>query len=209
MARLKHRNQRPPGGLKYVQAETRLLLDGDNYNELVKKVLAHRQYKHLPRATKQEVEEDVERQMCARLSKNECHSEGPNDELRPVEENLVLTVSSVTRFTAAALRWLATGAEVVPMEQLKKRQEICATCPLNTSLRACKCSLFYKSIDALVPQARRHPDLRVCSACGCSCQAKVQMPLKMVIDADEGRNIRYPTVCWVSTERAEAASVKP
>jgi hypothetical protein len=201
MARLKFRSTRPPGGLKYLQPETRLLIDGDNYGELMKKVLAHRVYKGLPRATRAEVEVDVERQICARLSKNECVSEGPNDELRPVEETAVLTLSAVTRFTGAALRWLATGAELVPMDQLKKRQEICASCPLNQSLKACKCSIFYKTVDALVPVARRHPELRVCSACLCSTVAKTQMPLKMVLEADEGRKIQYPSLCWVSLER--------
>lgn len=210
MARLKHKNTRPPRGFRYVQPETRLGLDGDNYNELMKKVLAHRLYKNLARATLPEVQEDVERQICSRLSKNECHSEGPNDDLRPVEETAVLTLSSAMRFTGAAIKWLASGAKVVEMDHLKRRQGKCLNCPINQPLKACSCSGFYKAINAVVPEARRDPGLHICGACGCSINAKVQMPLKMVMDSDEGRNIKYPKFgCWVTDEVEAEGAVKP
>jgi hypothetical protein len=203
MARLKHKNTVPPRGFRYVQPESKLLVEGENYGDLIKKVMAHRAYKGLTRQSREEVEQDVERQICSRLSKNECASEGPDDELRPVDETAVLTVGSVTRFTAAAIRWLAKGAKVVPFEQMKKRQAACLACPLNNPMKACSCSLFYKSINAVVPEARRDPNLFICSACGCSINAKVQMPLDMVLQADEGRNIQYAVGCWVRDEQGK------
>lgn len=203
MARLKFPSTRPPGGLKYVQPETRALIEGDNHRELMKLVLQHRQYKGFPRATMPEVIEDVERQICARLSSNECTSEGPEDELRPVEETKVLTIAGVLKFSAAAMTWLAKGAEVVGMEQLKHRQAMCLACPLNSRLKACSCSTLYRTIDSLVPSSRSDPGLYICGACGCSTKVKTQMPLDMVIKSDEGRNIKYPVHhCWVSEELA-------
>ena len=201
MARLKFKNQTPPRGYKYIQPDTRLQVEGENYRTLMKKVLEHRTYKGLPRATMGEVEEDVERQICSRLSSNECSAEGPNDELRPVEETHTLTLGAALRFSAAALKWLASGAKVVPVEQMKKRQAVCIDCPLNSPIRACSCSGFYKAINALVPPERRDPGLHVCGACLCSTTAKTQMPLEMVMNADEGRNISYPKLCWVTLEK--------
>lgn len=209
MGRIKFKGTRPPGDWVYVQPETRLQMKGDDHKKLMKTVLAHRIYKKLPRATMAEVEQDVERQICSRLSSNECSREGPDDELRPVEENRVLTVSGVLKFSAAAMAWLAKGAEVVGMEQLKKRQAVCLNCPLNSRLKACSCSALYKTIDALVPAARSEPGLFICGACGCSTKVKTQMPLSMIASSDEGRDVKYPKLCWITTEREEACVSKP
>ncbi len=203
MARLKYRGTRPPGGFRYSQPETRAFIEGDNHGELMKLVLSHRRYKGLPRATLPEVIQDVERQICASLSNNECTSEGPLDELRPVTETRTLTLVDVMKFSKAAIGWLASGAKVVPMEQLKKRQAACLGCHLNNRLRACSCSVFYKTIDKLVQADRRDPGLFVCSACLCSTVSKTQMPIEMVIKADEGREIKYPALCWVPREISE------
>jgi hypothetical protein len=203
MARLRSKSTHPPRGWVYIQPDTRLRIEGESHGDLAKKIVQHRSYKKLPRASLAEAIEDMERQICARLSNNECVSEGPNDELRPVDETAVLTVSSVTRFSAAAVRWLAKGAKVVPVEQLQKRQAACSACPLNNPMKACSCSIFYKTINALVPESRRDPGLYICSACGCSINAKVQMPIEMVMQADEGRNIHYPVGCWVRDETAK------
>lgn len=208
MARLKHRNTRPPGNFRYVEPSTRAFIEADNHGELMKLVLAHRRYKNLPRATLAEVTQDVERQICASLSNNECTSEGPLDELRPVTETRTLTLVDVMKFSKAAIGWLASGAKVVPMEQLKKRQNSCLGCQLNSKLKACSCSAFYKTIDALVPADRRDPGLKICQACLCSTVAKTQMPLEMVDKADEGRNITYPALCWVSLERGEKSRLE-
>lgn len=167
----------------------------------MKAVLAHRLYKGFPRATMEEVVVDVERQICARLTKNECSPEGPDDVLRPVTESNVLSINAAMKASGAALKWLATGAQVVPMDQLTNRQAACLACPLNNPIPSCKCSIFYKTINALVPEARRHDGLYVCSACSCSLNAKVQMPLDMVIQADEGRDIQYASGCWVTAEK--------
>lgn len=202
MARLKSKHTYPPKGYTYIQPETRLRITGSNYENLIKKVVEHRAYKGLARATLEEAVLDVERQICSRLSKNECSPEGPDDVLRPVEESQVLSLSTAFKFSGAALAWLATGAPVVSPELLKKRQDTCLACPLNNAISACKCALFYKAINKLVPAGRRHDGLYVCSACACSLNAKVQMPISMVIQADEGRDIRYATGCWVTEEQA-------
>jgi hypothetical protein len=206
MARLKFKNARPPRGFFYVQPETRLRIDGEDYGALMKLVLQHRQYRGLKRATVIEVEEDVERQLCTRLSKADCKPESPDEELRPIEESNVLSVGAVMGFSKAAFDWLMTGAQVVPMEQMTKRQAVCLACPLNNPVKACSCSLFYKTINRLVPSERRHQDMHVCGACGCSTNAKVQMPIETVIQADGDRKISYPVGCWVRSEKEIALS---
>jgi len=206
MARLKFKTTRPPRGFWYIQPETRLKIEGEDYGALMKLVLAHRQYKGLPGATREEVEIDVERQICSRLTLAECRSEGPDDVLRPVEENQVLSLGAVMGFTKSAFTWLASGAKVVDTTTLKKRQETCLACPLNSPQKGCSCSLFYKTINTLVPAERRHQDLHVCSACGCGLNAKVQMPIEMVMKADDGRDIKYAIGCWVPEEACVSAA---
>ncbi len=205
MARLKFKSTRPPRGFFFIESSTRLRIEGEDYGTLMKKVMEHRQYRGLPRATRPEVEEDVERQICSRLTVAECRSEGPLDELRPVTESQVLSVGQVMALSKATFDWLASGAQVVSMELLKKRQEACLSCALNNPVKACSCSLFYKTIDRLVPAERRLQDMHVCGACGCSTNAKAQMPLSMIAQADAGRNIPYPIGCWVRSENELAA----
>lgn len=208
MARLRFKNSRPPRGFWYIQPETRLKIEGEDYGALMKLVMAHRQYKGLPRQAREEVQEDVERQICSRLTLAECRSEGDNDILRPVHENQVLSLGAVMGFTKSAFSWLASGAKVVDMAKLKKRQDTCLACPLNAPQKGCSCSAFYKTINALVPAERRHQDLHVCAACGCGLNAKVQMPIEMVLNADDGRDIQYAIGCWV-TEEACVTQPKP
>ncbi len=200
MARLRSKSTYPPRGYNYIQAETRLKIEGENYKALMKKVLDHRIYKGLPRATMDEVVEDVERQICSRLTTRECKPEGIEGELRPVNESQVLSAKTVLVFSKAAFDWLRSGAQIVDIEQMRKRQNTCLSCPLNQPLKACACTPFYKMINALVPAERRNDQLHVCVACGCSIAAKTQMPIKMVLKADEGRNIQYAPGCWVTEE---------
>jgi hypothetical protein len=104
-------------------------------------------------------------------------------------------------FSKAAFDWLVTGAQLVPMDHMLRRQAVCLGCPLNNPVKACSCSLFYKTINKLVPAERRHVEMHVCGACGCSTNAKVQMPIETVIKADGDRRINYPLGCWVRSEK--------
>ena len=204
MARLRFKKTTPPGLWRYIQPDTKARIDAENYEALMKKVLAHRAYKNLPRASRLEIEEDVERQICSRLSLAECSPESPEEKLRPITESQLIGIGTVLKFSKSAMDWLASGAKVVDLEHMKRRQAVCLDCVFNRPIKSCSCSSFYKLINKLVPENRRHPDLHTCTACLCHLSAKTQMPIDMIEQADEGRDIQYDPLCWVTQEKAEA-----
>lgn len=196
MARLKFRSTRPPGSFYYIQPESRLRIDGEDYGALMKKILSHRQYKGYPRATLPEVQEDAERQICSRLSKNECRSEGPDDLLRPVEESRVISISAVVGFSRAALEWVAAGRELIAIEEAKRRADICKSCPLMSAYSGCKCGTLYGMIARSVPAARRDDALGYCRVCSCELKSKVNLPESVILASNKGRNLQWPVPCF-------------
>lgn len=196
MARLKSRSTYPPGSWRYTQPESRLTIKESNYGRLMKEVLAHRQYKGFPRATMPEVVLDVERQICARLSANECNTEGPDDVLRPVEESNVVSIAAVVSLSRAALEWVATGRELVTLQESHRRADICKNCPLMSGYSGCKCGLLYGLIAKSVPEERRDDNLGYCKVCSCELRSKVNLPNNVIIASNKGRNLQWPTPCW-------------
>ncbi len=197
MARLKFRNQVPPRGFFYVQKESRLRIEGESLDDLAQQIVTHRTFKGLPRATIEEAKIDIERQICARLTVRECVSEGIDDEWKPIDDNPNISLSAVLGASKAALEFVASGAELVPEAERSRRAEICKDCPANNQVRGCKCSIFYKMIDRMVPFERRDPELFVCSCCSCSLQAKTNLPANVILAGDKGRNISYVAGCWI------------
>lgn len=197
MARMKYLRTVPSRGWDYLQKETRLRMEGESLDDLARQVVAHRLYKGLPGLSIEEAKLDIERQICARLSERECVSEGIQDEWTPINDNPTITLSAVIGASKAALEFVASGADLVPEAERSRRAEICKSCPLNLQVRGCRCSLFYKMIDKMIPKERRDPDLFVCSACSCSLQAKTNLPANVIKAGDAGRNIQYPNWCWI------------
>lgn len=207
MALLKRKNTQPPGGFTYYQKETRLLLKGDNLSELIDRVIAHRKYKNLPTGDAEEVSLEIQRQICTRLGRHECSAEGIADEWVPIEHaGPLVTLSAITGFSAAALEWIKSGGELVPIEEAQRRREICISCPLNSPVGGCKCSAFYNLVASIVPSERQLEDLHVCHACACSLQAKVHLPMNVVRESNDGRKLDFPVYCWQLEESGETSS---
>lgn len=197
MARMKFKNQVPPRGWFYVQAESKLRMEGESLEDLARVVVSHRIFKKLPRATIEEAKLDIERQVCTRLTARECSSEGLDDEWKPIDDNPNITMSAVIGASKAALEFVASGAALVPEAERARRAEICLGCAANNFIRGCRCSIFYKMIDKMVPMERRDPGLGVCGVCACSLQAKTNLPANVIIAGDAGRHLQYPAHCWI------------
>ena len=60
----------PPGGWPYTQEETGLKLDGGSFEIVSVRVLEHRIYKKLDRATLLQVMEDIEQQIILRIDRD-------------------------------------------------------------------------------------------------------------------------------------------
>lgn len=197
MARLKRKNMQPPGGFTYLQKETRLLLKGDSLNELTKRVIEHRKYKGLSPTDFESVQRDIERYICDRLGHRDCKSEGKDDPWVPIDgTKKFITLSMITGFSRAAVEWVKSGREMVSMEEAQRRREICIGCSLNSPVGGCNCSGFYRMIEAALPTERKLGDLHVCHACHCSLQVKVHLPMNVVQESNEGRDLQFPAYCW-------------
>lgn len=198
MARLNFRNTTPPGGWKFYEHRTRLTLSDHTFSELRDKVIDHRRHKGLEPTDADTVSLEIERQICARLSKRDCTAEGTTDEWVPIDDRAgsTLDLVAILSFSKAALDWLVSGAETVPLAEAQRRREICAGCPLNNPASGCKCGPLYALINAAVPADKRWDDLHICAACACTLKAKVHLPMSMINESNEGRKLDFPRWCW-------------
>lgn len=193
MALLKSYTTTPAGGWQYFQTETEFTIKGDCWSELVDLVIAHRRYRNLQPQDKPSVELDVQRQMCRKLGKQECRSEGPQDKWLPLpHDKTMLTMEMVLAFSKAAIAFVASGGEMAPMEEVKRRAAICKNCLFNQRLSGCRCQPFYALLDKTIPRDRRMPDMGVCAACQCSLAVKINLTESQIRISNEGRNIQWP-----------------
>lgn len=196
MALLRSFRDVPPGGWRYVQPETGVRFNSDNYDDLVADIDRHRRYKGLPTDT---TGVDVQRQICQMLTNGECDSE-PGEDYRPTADLTArLTTSmalSLGKTVVAALARVAAGdTPLCSKQEAAARAAVCRGCPLNKPAALCSCSAVYKAIEAAVPKDRMQPGISVCMACGCSLQAKVNLPLE-VVTVGNSPDVVFPVWCW-------------
>lgn len=186
----------PPGGWHYIQPETAVEFASDNYDDLIAQIIPHRKYKGLP---VESVELDVQRQLCLGLSDAHCKAE-PDEVYRPVTDLTARLTTGMAlalgKTVVAALAEVAAGkVPLASKEEAQRRASICRGCPFNKPASLCSCSAVYKAIEAAIPKDRMQPGISVCMACGCSLQAKVNLPLS-VIQAGNSPEVVFPPYCW-------------
>ena len=199
----------PPGGWRYVQPETGVHFSSDTFDGLVAKVRPHREYKGLSTET---LEVDVQRQLCAGLSESECRPETGED-YRPVRDlTAKLTTQmalGLTKAVTASLLEVAAGrAALASLQEAQARAAICRGCPFNKPASLCSCSAVYRAIEAAIPRDRIVAGVSVCMACGCSLQAKVNLPLS-VVQASNSPESTFPSWCWQASRGPLSDSADP
>lgn len=202
MALLKRRTTVPPGGFTYLQTETQAKITGENEDQLIDYVIAHRQYKALTPTDRETVRKEIERQICTRLGYSECKPEGKDDKWVPQDGSKPLIgMTQMIAFSKAALAFVASGGELAPIEEVKRRAAGCLACPLNQPVTGCSCGIFYKLVASAVPDSRKIDGLNVCMACHCALQAKVNLTDEQIVVSNDGRKIDWPQLnppCWQS-----------
>ncbi|MFZ9725663.1 MAG: hypothetical protein ACO3EH_00520 [Ilumatobacteraceae bacterium] len=196
MALIKSFRDVPPGGWRYLQPETSVQFTSDTFEGLVAQIIPHRKYKGIPFDT---VELDVQRQLCLGLGLDHCQPE-PGEDYRPVVDLTArLTTAmalSVGKTLVAALAEVTSGK--VPLEtkeEAQLRAAVCRGCPFNKPASLCSCSAVYKAIEAAVPQDRIQHGISVCAVCGCSLQAKVNLPFAIATAGNSSETV-FPPYCW-------------
>lgn len=199
MATLKFPNMAPPRGWQYFEARSRLTIKDDNLYSLTQKVIDHRKHKGWGPVDTKTVRLEIERQICQRLGTDLCIPESANDSWKPTSDiSTSIGLEQVMAFSRAAFEWLKSGGDMVSLEENERRRAICAECPLNQPMNGCKCAPFYKILSNIIPDNRRHSDLHICGICGCSLQAKCASPVNVIKQSDKGRDLSYPTQCWIT-----------
>lgn len=194
MAVLKHKHQDPPDGWKYLQRETGVWIRGEFLDELVNRVIAHREYKRLGPTEYNEVELEVQRQICLGMPDGVCRGEAGED-YRPFKDmGRTLSLKKIAAFSETLLEWLKNGS-MVPKPESERRAGVCRGCVFNKPLPNCACTPFYKVIDALIPKERVEPGLSICTLCGCALKAKVLAPMEVVREGNP-QGLRVPSYCW-------------
>lgn len=207
MALLKTRAT-PPGGWTYHQAETDFTIKAENEDALISQVMAHREYKGLPISDRATTKKEIERQICTRLGYHDCKPEGKDDKWVPRDGSKpIVTMGHVLAFSKAAFTFVASGFELAPMEEVRRRAAICRACPLNQPMTGCSCNTFYKAIEAAVSSDRRLEGLHVCKVCDCSLVAKVNLTEAQVVASNDGRTLTWPEQeCWQKSIMDKAAA---
>lgn len=196
MAKIKDHNLIPPGGWRFVERATGLRFEADNWNDLVAAVTRHRQYKGL---SIEGLVDEIEEQLCMGLSTEFCKP-APGEDYRPVND---LTQALTTEMAISANRALVETLKRAVLgesvwndpAEAKARADVCRTCPFNKPTKNCSCHAVYRAINLLIPKAREQPGLGVCMACGCSLQAKVNLPAEVVV-ASQNPSTVFPKWCW-------------
>jgi hypothetical protein len=199
MALLKRWRVAPPGNWTYFQKESQLRIKAENGDALVDQVVEHRKYRGFTPTDRETVKLEVQRQICEKLGFNDCRPEGESDPWKPKDGSKPLvTMSNVLSFSKAAIAFVKSGGELAPMEEVKRRADICRQCFWNRELSGCACGGFYKILDAAIPKDRKLDGLHVCGICNCSNGVKVNLTEEQVRASNAGRNLPWPTEtpCW-------------
>lgn len=167
----------PPGGFGYRQPETGQTLDGQSLTGTVDLVFRHRLANSLPRATQEEVDEDVQHQICVRCGREWCS----NTKLSFLGEGVSFEKLKAGTFSLAT--WAITSIRgqdpYVSEEEANRRAEICSRCWANKAISGCYgCGLGDRIREVLVEakgdrRTQYDDQLQACLVCGCSNQAQV------------------------------------
>ena len=145
----------------------------------------------------------------------------PFNSLPQKQKSGIAVARNVAAGSVTVIKWLASGAEAVPMELAEKRAAICAICPVNSKnqpeLSGKDLSHWFtvpaqaairKALDQLKNMkldTSVHDKLGVCQSCDCPIPLKVVMPLEKFYDAmtAQAKGDLDPA-CWIRAEASAA-----
>jgi hypothetical protein len=201
----------PPGGWTLRIPETGFVISRITRDSLIAAARDHLRANHIEKSD-YELSLEIDRQICAR------NPEKCGDVATPAAHAAPQRFSnrrwSLTEVIRGALAWLfdMKPANMVPMEQARRRAAICAACPKKVDSDACQsCSKAYQQMVRKVGESRINPlnpyHLKICDACGCFQAVKVQLKLDAILrrTPDSVRAALHPK-CWILTEEKGEAS---
>lgn len=192
MALIKHITIVPPGGWRFTDPNKGEQFRGSTLEAVAAAVAEYRKFKgFLPGDPLVE----IQRQICMQAGPDFCKAEPGETPVYIKDKTQGITLKMAASANAALVEFAKGGFQFVDKAVANRRAEICRRCPFNRSLGSCSCAAAYKAVEAMIPRDRRQDGISVCGACGCSLQAKVNLPqeaIKASLPADQV----LPPWCW-------------
>lgn len=192
----------PPEGFVYRDPNTGMRFDGKSLTETVKLVVEHRKANGLPRQTAEEVDEDVQCQICHRVPRQFCKgTDHPDWELSG--GSIINAAKALGKMMAEGL---GGGTPFVEQEEADRRASICAKCFHNRDLAGCGigCQIKEKMREvfgATIGQRATPSDPRLfgCEVCGCHCKTIVWFKKDILnggLDPQRIEEFKLTPNCW-------------
>lgn len=190
----------PPGGFRYLQAETNTTLREASLPELLVKVRDHRLANHLPIPL--EWKAHILQWLCEQMPPGICrHVPGtPDIPLPPAHRPLsVVEALSGAKVLGA---WLFNGFSKISQEEADARSRICAACPFNQPAEGCTTcasNALREAVEGVIGKARTvaHDSIHTCQVCGCNLRVAVWCPADLIEQHKSDKQENKPSFCWV------------
>jgi len=182
----------PHGGWRFYEKSTDTLVKGAHWNDLVRKVLAHREANQLP--VDPGYEDEVEAYMCQEV--------GDSCKETPDPPKAHIGIDEVIAFTKTMVESFLRGNPRVEVDEATRRAKVCSNCSDNvesTGCRPCKA----KVISAFLKRAGGPVDtlyddkLKSCRHCGCFNVVQIWFPLEILKNNQRDKvQEALPAHCW-------------
>lgn len=184
--RLKYPHMEPPGGWRYKDVKTGMLIFGSNKTDLILKCKEHRRANNLP--IPDNFDAYVERYICLNI---------PPELVLGLTDDHVVSEEAMTKFNVTQktdeflLAWKQSGQKLVPQEAADLRASTCLNCSHNSKSVCLTCQGLDVWIGGWTGQRKTPYDkhLFVCSCDGVILYAGVHA------DYRYGKGV-YPENCW-------------
>jgi hypothetical protein len=204
MQKLLEPNTVPPGGFRFLQAETRTWIEAPDYMEFFARVKAHRQANNIP--LDQFWAEKVENQLCESLPPGLCKQSDPLGTSRNVFGRI--TWDQVYNGTTTLAAWAFKGFPKVDQDKAAGRGDICSRCHYNVSVQGtCAACGHLQNLAASFTGGRvtaADHYLKACAVCRCSLRVKVWATIEAIAAGTPETELpKYPDWCWIPKEIQE------
>jgi hypothetical protein len=228
---LKTRTTLPPGGWTYTQkaesgAELHKFRSMSSFQDAATEILKFRQGNKLPRATIQEVSEDLDNAQCDRLGHDPKHCivkkkpivfqparlfKAAATHVLALAGDAAQKVGQLSNGAKTILSWTAQGLKPAPPGVAQGRAHICIDCPHNRpgfkpveeAAEFIRQAVEWKNNQKLEVQGEEK--LHTCDLCFCHLPTKIHVPIEILLKdtpsamlADIGE--KKPD-CWLLTEK--------
>lgn len=191
----------PPGGFRYKQVETGVVIYSIQYSDWLAKIKLHRLANNLPMGLNWQ-RECVD-QLCRTLPPGHCFWCGDRSPYGGSKANYRITKERFERGTATLVDAIVFDETRVDQKEAERRGDICRQCIYNQPVpycHVCGGQKILNWISRIVEKRKTTHDagLHACWICGCALKAKVWLPLE-TIRRHEQKDLQetYPDHCWL------------